>query len=109
MRLFNWTESFKEPLTREDILKKVQKTETLYWIQGVIGIVIVFTGLAFVVMAPPNFVKLSNLGILLSIQGCSMLAVTDISSRIKLSALRITWDNLNRTESELRKSEAMDL
>ena len=109
MRLFNWAEDFKKNLTREDILKKVQKLEVLYWIKGMFGCVCLFAGLASVCMAPPGNIKLSSLGILITIHAVAILITAEISSRIKLLALRNAWDKLDQTESELRKSEAMDL
>ena len=109
MRYFNWAESFKEQPTCEDILKKVRKIETLYWIFLLLSVFIAIWGVSIMISAPTNNSKDVFFGLFLAIDGVIQIALIKIWAHIKLSMLRIIWDSQNRIEAEIRKSQAQDL
>ena len=57
MRLFNWVESFKEQPTCEDILKKIQKIEVLYWIFLSLSVLITIWGVLTMILVPATNLK----------------------------------------------------
>ena len=109
MRFFNWAESFKEQPTCEDILKKIQKIEIIYWISLLLAVFISVLGLLIMLLTPANNLKALFLGLFLGTNGLIQIAMVEIWVHIKLSMYRIIWDSNNRIEAEIRKSEAEDL
>ena len=109
MRFFNWAESFKEQPTCEDILKKIQKIEIIYWISLLLAVFISVLGLLIMLLTPANNLKALFLGLFLGTNGLIQIALMKIWVHIKLSMYRIIWDSNNRIEAEIRKSEAEDL
>ena len=109
MRLFNWAESFKEQPTCEDILKKVRKTEILYWIFLLLSVVITLWGILIMILVPANNFKALFLGLFLAIDGSMQIILIKIWAHIKLSMYFTIWDRKNWIESEIRKSEAADI
>ena len=63
MRIFNWAERFKEQPTCEDVLKKVRKTETAYWIFMVIFILVGLHGLNTIAQASEDNLKQHIMGL----------------------------------------------
>ena len=109
MGSFNWAKSFEEQPTCEDILNKVRKIEMQYWIGIVCAIVMILAGIILIIAAHDGNIKKHNWGVFLALYGGIILAITEICACVKLSTLRVIWDNQNRIENELRKSEALDL
>ena len=109
MRLFNWAESFKEQPTCEDILKRVTKTEIMYWIFLSLSVVITLWGLGIVINAPENDLKQHTIGLFLALAGLINIAVMKLWAHIRLTMYFIIWDRKNRIEAEILKSEAADL
>ena len=109
MRLFNWAESFKEQPTCEDILKKVQTIEIMYWIYLLLSVTIALVGVFMMTLATAGNLKILILGLFLAIDGCIQISLIKIWAHIKLSMYRIIWDSQNRIENEIRKSKAADL
>ena len=109
MRFFNWAESFEEHSTCEEIPKKIQKIEILYWIFLSLSVFICVLGILIMILVPANNSKALFLGLFLAIDGLIQIALIKIWAHIKLSMYRIIWDGKNRIEAEIRKSEAEDL
>ena len=109
MKFFNWAEGFKEQPTCEDVLKKVRKTEIVYWIFMVIFILVGLHGLKTIAQAPQGDLKQHVMGLLLSLVGVSQITLMKIWAHIRLAMLYQIWDSQNRLENELRKSQAADL
>ena len=109
MRFFNWAESFKEQPTCEDILKKIQKIEIIYWISLLLAVFISVLGLLIMLLTPANNLKALFLGLFLGTNGLIQIAMVEIWVHIKLSMYRIIWDQENRLEAEINKLEAADL
>ena len=109
MKLFNWAESFEENPTCEDILKKIQKIERIYWIWLLISVFVTIAGVGIILGAPSNNIKQHSIGLFLAIDGCISIAVMKIWAQIVLCMYRIIWDNQNRIKAEIQKSEAQDL
>lgn len=109
MRFFNWAESFKEQPTCNDILKKIHTIEILYWIFLLFSVLIALWGILIIFLVPANNLKALFLGLFLAIEGTIQISLIKIWAHIKLSMYRIIWDNKNRIEAEIRKSEAEDL
>ena len=109
MRLFNWAESFKEQPTCEDILKKVQTIEILYWIFLLLSVFIAIWGILIMIIVPANNLKALFLGLFLAIDGTIQITLIKMWAHIKLSMYRIIWDSKNRIEVEINKLEAEDL
>ena len=106
MRTFNWVQDFTEKSIAEDIPESVQKLERYHWIYTAFFGLTLFIGFFFLIL-PPIAVKF--LGLFLALQSTVMLATERLYIHIRLSTYRMIWDNKNRTEMELRKSEAQDL
>jgi len=109
MRFFNWAESFKEQPTQEDILTKIQKIEILYRIFLSLSVLITIWGILIIIFSAANNFKALILGLFLAVDGTIQITLIKIWAHIKLSMFRIIWDNKNRIEAELRKSEAEDI
>ena len=109
MRLFNWAEAFKEQPTCKNILKKVKTIEIIYWICLLLSCIIAVWGILIILLVPADNTKAQFLGLFLAIDGCIQVSLIKIWAHIKLSMLRIIWDNQNRIENEIRKSQAADL
>ena len=109
MRFFNWAESFKEQPTCENILKKIQTIEMLYWIFLLLSVIIALWGIGIMILVPADNLKALFLGLFLAIDGSLQVTLIKIWAHIKLSMYRIIWDSQNRIENEIRKSEAADL
>jgi hypothetical protein len=109
MRFFNWAETFKEQPTCEDILKKVRKAEIKYWIFLVISVAVAIEGINMVIAAPENNIKRHTIGLILVIAGLINIALMKLWAHIILTTYYLIWDNKNRVEAEIRKSEAADL
>ena len=106
---FNWAQKFKETPTCDDILKRVRKTEILYWISLVLSVCIAIWGWNILNDAPENSLKQHSIGLLLAIVGIVNVAVTKLWAHIRLTMYFIIWDRKNWIEAEIRKSEAEDL
>ena len=107
MRTFNWAEDFREKTIIEDIPTSVQKLERNYWISTTFfGITLVF-GMAILFIAPITDIKL--LGLFVALLSIIALVADKLYVNIRLSMYHIIWDNKNRIEMEIRKSEAQDL
>ncbi len=109
MRIFNWAKAFQEQPTCEDILGKVHKIERIYWIWLLITGFVMFVGLALILVAPANNLKLHSFGAFLAIDGSFGIATIKIWAHIVLAMYRIIWDQNNKMEAEIRKSQAEDL
>jgi len=109
MRLFNWAEKFKETPTCDDILKRVRKTEILYWICLVLSICIAIWGYNILNNAPENSLKQHAIGLLLATVGIVNVAVIKLWAHIMLTMYFIIWDRENRLKAEINKLEAQDL
>jgi hypothetical protein len=109
MRFFNWAESFKEQPTCENILKKVQTIEMLYWIFLLLSVIIALLGVFIMILVPVDNLKALFWGLFLAIDGTIQVTLIKMWAHIKLSMYRIIWDSQNRIENEIRKSEAADL
>ncbi len=109
MRFFNWAESFREQPTCENILKKIQTIEMLYWIFLLLSVIIALWGIGIMILVPADNLKALFLGLFLAIDGSLQVTLIKIWAHIKLSMYRIIWDSQNRIENEIRKSEAADL
>jgi hypothetical protein len=109
MRLFNWAESFKEQPTCEDILKRVTKTEIMYWIFLALSVFVTLWGINTIISAPENGLKQHVMGLFLALVGIINVAVIKLWAHIRLTMYFIIWDRKNRIEAEIRKSEAADL
>jgi len=109
MRFFKWAESFKETPTCEDILKKVQTMEILYWIFLLLSALTALWGIFIMIFAPENNIKAHFLGLFLAIDGTVQVILIKIWAHIKLSMFRIIWDSKNRIDAEINKLEAQDL
>ncbi len=109
MILFNWAERFKEQPTCENILKKVRKTEILYWVFLVLSVCIAVWGYNILNNAPEDNLKQHAIGLLLAIVGIVNVAVIKLWAHIILTMYFIIWDSQNRIESEINKLEAEDL
>ena len=109
MRIFNWAERFKEQPTCEDVLKKVRKTETAYWIFMVIFILVGLHGLNTIAQASEDNLKQHIMGLFFALLGLSQITLMKIWAHIRLAMLYQIWDSRNRLENEIRKSEAADL
>ena len=109
MRFFNWAESFKEQPTCEDILKKVRKTEILYWVFILLSVFIAIAGANLIVNAPESNLKQHAWGLFLAIVGIVNIAVIKLWAQIRLTMYFTIWDSKNLIEAEIRKSEAADI
>ena len=109
MRFFNWAERFKQTPTCDDILKRVRKTEILYWIFLVLSVCIAIWGYSILKNAPEDNLKQHAIGLLLAIVGIVNVAVIKLWAHIILTMYFIIWDSKNRIESEINKLEAEDL
>ncbi|MHC5061675.1 MAG: hypothetical protein ACYTFK_11405 [Planctomycetota bacterium] len=109
MRIFNWAERFKEQPTCDDVLKKVRKTETVYWIYVVIFILVGLHGLNTMLQAPEGNLKEHVMGLFLALFGLIQITLMKIWAHIRLAMLYQIWDSQNRLENEIRKSQAADL
>ena len=109
MRLFNWAETFKEQPTCEDILKKIQTIEILYWIFLLLSVIIALWGVLIMILVPARYTKALFLGLFLAIDGTIQITLIKVWAYIKLSMYRIIWDSRNRIEAEINKLEAEDL
>jgi len=109
MALFNWAERFKQTPTCDDILKRVRKTEILYWIFLVLSVCIAIWGYSILKNAPESDLKQHALGLFLAIVGIVNVAVIKLWAHIILTMYFIIWDSKNRIESEINKLEAEDL
>lgn len=109
MRFFNWAERFKQTRTCDDILKRVRKTEILYWVFLVLSVCIAIWGYNIINDAPEDSLKQHAIGLFLAIVGVVNVAVIKLWAHISLTMYFIIWDRQNRIEAEIRKSEAEDL
>jgi hypothetical protein len=87
MALFNWAERFRQTPTCDDILKRVRKTEILYWIFLVLSVCIAIWGYTILKNAPENNLKQHALGLLLAIVGIVNVAVIKLWAHIILTKL----------------------
>ena len=108
--LFNWADKFEQlkELTCEDILKRVRKTESYYWVYVVTGVIFIIVGVSIIFQPSANNSK-ALFGLLLAVTGVIQIALIKLSTQIKLSMLYTMWVNNIRIEAEIRKSEAADL
>ena len=109
MRMFNWAKSFEEQPTCEDILKRVRKTETTYWIFIVIFALMLIHGFNTINEAPEDNLKQHVMGLFLALFGIIHITLMKIWAHIRLTMYFLIWDSKNRIENEIRKSEALDL
>ncbi len=109
MRFFNWAETFKETPTCDDILKRVQKTEIVYWVFLSLSVCIALWGVEILMNAPENSLKQHAIGLLLAVVGIVNIAVMKLWAHIRLTMYFIIWDRKNRIEAEINKLEAEDL
>ena len=109
MRFFNLAERFKEQPTCEDILKKVRKTEILYWVFLAISVCIAIWGYNILNNAPEDNLKQHAIGLLWAIVGIVNVAVIKLWAHIRLTTYIIIWDRKNRIDTEINKLEAADL
>lgn len=106
---FNWSKNFKEQPTCEDILKKVKKTEILYWIWMLISVVLTLVGISMIIQSPANDTKQLIMGLFTGVVGMILIVYMKLWLQIQLSMYFTIWDSNNRIEAEIRKSEAADL
>jgi len=110
MRFFNWAEAFKETPTYDaNIPDKVRNLETGYWIWMLLSVIFLILGIAIVIGAPANNLKLLLIGLFLALDGCINVAIIKIWAHIRLAFYWNIWDRQNRIESEIKKLEAEDL
>ena len=109
MRFLNWAQAFEEQPTCDDILKRVRKTETAYWIFMAVSVLIAIWGIDIILTAPKGELKQLIMGLFMGIVGVVNIAVIKLWAHIRLTMYFIIWDRQNRLEAELRKSEAQDL
>jgi len=109
MRLFNWAQSFKETPTCDDILKRVRKTEILYWVFLVLSISIAICGYNILNNAPEDNMKQHAIGLFMAIVGIVNVAVIKLWAHIIMTMYFIIWDSKNRIKGEINKLEAEDL
>ena len=109
MRFFNWAEIFEETPTCDHILKRVRKTEILYWIFLVLSVCLALWGYNIINNAPENSLKQHAIGLLLAIVGIINVAVIKLWAHIRLTMYFIIWDRENRIKAEINKLEAKDL
>jgi len=109
MRLFNWSEAFRETRTLEDIPAKVQKLETQYWIWILFSVCVFLIGFMILYFAPRGDVKSQLIGLFIAIDGGLYWVVIKIWVNIRLAMYWTIWDAQNRAEQEMRKLEAADL
>ena len=109
MRFFNWAETFKETPTCDDILKKVRKTEILYWIYLLLSVFIAIGGANLIQNAPQDDLKQHAWGLFLAIVGIVNVAVIKLWAHIRLTMYFTIWDRKNWIDAEIRKSEAEDI
>jgi len=109
MRFFNWAEAFKETPTCDDILKRVRKTEIVYWVFLVLSVCIAIAGYNILKDAPENDLKEHAWGLFLAIVGIVNIAVIKLWAHIRLTMYFMIWDRNNRIEAEINKLEAADL
>ncbi len=109
MSFFNWAERFKETPTCDDILKRVRKTEILYWFWLVLSVCLAVWGYSILNNAPEDNLKRHAIGLLLAIVGIVNVAVIKLWAHIMLTMYFIIWDRENRIEAEINKLEAEDL
>ena len=109
MRFFNWAESFKQTRTCDDILKRVRKTEIVYWVFLVLSVCIAIWGYCILQNAPEDNLKQHAIGLFLAVVGIVNVAVIKLWAHIILTMYFIIWDSKNRIEAEINKLEAEDL
>jgi len=109
MKLFNWAEAFKEHPTCDDILKRVRKTEILYWIFLLLSAFVAIAGANLIRNAPENDLKEHAWGLFLAIVGIVNIAVIKLWAHMSLTMYFTIWDRKNWIEAEIRKSEAEDI
>ena len=110
MRLLKWTETIKQPLpvSKEEFLSTVEKTEILYLVATGLWTLFAFFGLFLILLAPTGskgtWIGLSSIGV----GGTGYLEST-IKGYLKLERYKAAWEQNNLMETEMRKSEAMDI
>jgi hypothetical protein len=109
MRLFNWAETFEKTPTCDNILKKVRRTEVLYWIYMILSVGVTLWGLDIIRNAPEDSIKEHAMGLFLALAGIVYVAIVKIWAHIRLHTYFLIWESKNRIEAEIRKSEAADL
>ena len=109
MRFFNWAQAFKETPTCDDILKRVRKTEVIYWIFQIVSVIIVISGVNLIQNAPENNIKEHTWGLFIAIVGIIQIAVIKLWAQIRLTMFFTIWERNNWVQSEIRKSEAHDI
>ena len=109
MRLFNWAKSFEETPTCDDILKRVRKTEIIYWVFGLLSAAIVLGGIHTFTNAPEDDLKQHVEGLFWGLFGMINIAVMKLWANTTLTMYFIIWDRKNRIEGEINKLEAEDL
>ncbi len=109
MRIFNLAQTFKESPTCEDILKKVRKTEIIYWVYIIIFACILVAGYNALTEAPEDNIKQQIEGAFWALFAMINIAVIKTWVHVKLTMYFIIWDRNNKIESEINKLEAQDL
>ena len=109
MRFYNWSKTFQETPTCDDVLKRVQRTEKLYWVYMVIAILIGISGLVTIENAHESDIKQIAFGVVVTVFAIVQVALMKIWAHIKLTTYFMIWDRNNVIETELKKSELQDM
>ena len=109
MRFFNWAKIFEESPTCDDILKRVRKTEVIYWVYALIAVGITLAGITKITEAPDGDMKEIAFGLLIAIFGVVQIALMKLWAAIRLTMYFLIWDRNNTIEAEIKKSELQDL
>ena len=109
MRFFNWAKIFEESPTCDDILKRVRKTEIIYWVYVAIAVVIGLSGINMITEAVDGDIKGIAIGVVVTVFAIVQVALMKLWAAIRLTMYFIIWDRNNTIEAEIKKSELQDM
>ena len=109
MRFLNWTKTWDESLTYDEIKNRIRKTEIQYWIYLIISVLIAFGGLGTFQQAAEGDMEKIGWGIFLIVLGLVNVGVIKLWAHMKILTYFMIWERRKWIEAEIKKSEAADI
>ena len=110
MRLLKWADTIKQPVpvSKEDLLRRVEKAEIVHLIVGGVFILSILFSIMTLVLVPTGS-KAAWFALATIIIGTIGFVERTIKGLLKLEKYKAIWDKIDLQESELRQMQAKDL
>ena len=110
MKLLKWAETIKQPapVSKEDILNRVEKDEIVHLAVTGLYAIMSFSGLMVILLAQRGS-KPAWLGLAVIVVSSAGYLESTIKGYLKLERYKAIWDKLDIQQSELRQMQTKDL